>query len=260
MEWDNLCSPDRTFVVNSNAVEGASAPSVTQDSQDILWVAYKHCDGVTYSIRVKYSTDGGRTWQYSGQVFGTVSNYPDKYPALVAFNGKIGLMVSDDIYYKWYERNDNDGLTTSWTPELNIGLVEVSLLPMHFTLDVDSQGDVLFAHQKGNGDEKYCDRYHAGTWQPAELVAPAAPGNYPTIFVSADDSEWYLRTVDNDGIYLYTKVNDTWQMQQKLFSGTGSIRIGSFAVDRKIPNTIYIFWQEGDGKPHYKFGFGRYVW
>lgn len=202
-EWE-IAAP--TTVYES----GAGRATIARELGEIdpkLWSAFTTDNGIDdVRIKVRYSSDGGSTWNSSGQAFGSSNTEHRKSAKILAFADKIGLAYQDDDGVaersKWFAFRDNsDDPLAPWAvapiATMEAPYSVINSMHLHWSIAAASDGKLHFVYQdEGDG---FGSRYATGEivgdsleWTIAENGEaqgefPVNSATYPQVSIDADD-------------------------------------------------------------------------
>jgi hypothetical protein len=191
-------------VFNSNGQTNASRASISIDSNDVIWCAFRIQDVTNneFQIKVRYSEDGGVRWNdIENGLFGTANDLAEKTAKVIAVGNRMAMIYQDvrgsasvtDRFKEWAYREETWGLDAAWITEpiVQIMALEGDPYSSHWSVAADDLGNIHLSYQD-NGI-KYL-KYDAakGIWN--RPIVAARFGNFNNISVAA-----------NNDLYLFSK-------------------------------------------------------
>ena len=251
-----------------------------KDSTGMLWVTYTDTNGSGRKVLVTHTTSNDMTWvtPYTIQTYGATTLSSDDISTLVAYNGKIGVMWSnqneDSVYFASHVDGTADNL---WT--LNPALQGPKYADDHMnikSLQADSSGQVYAAVKTSLNDVLpstsseplilLLELDNNGSWSRRTVARISDNHTRPNVLLDVENREVYVfmtyqyGTQTSGAIYYKKTGLDDKSLQFPTGLGTPFIE---FATDTHINNisstkqplngTSNLVAIAGDDTSHYYF-------
>lgn len=164
---------------------GSETIVIAEDGQGRLWTAYE----TNLGIVARHTTVGDTVWS-APDTLGTLV-HPDDIATIVSFNGKIGVLWSNQNDFAFYFRWRDDLYPTSlWAPAETV-VEGVQIADDHINVAVDSTGRVFAAMKDQYNKILVARRDLDGTWTANVDVTYGRAATRPIILVDDSESKLY---------------------------------------------------------------------
>jgi hypothetical protein len=187
----------KSTVWDSGTSDGAFNSTLAHDGQK-LWCAFRYLNSSGYTIRVRYSSDDGLTWQTALGSAEPPAPNADETAAFALTQNRLALIIyRQDVTFDWRWRSHSDP-PTAWQPVQTIHRV-TSPLPTKsgysILVDDDQRIHLLFA-QHGIKHMVYRD----GAW-PATATQVASTGAMASLSTDGQDVWAYWQNTVGDNMH-----------------------------------------------------------
>lgn len=177
------------MVYDASSNTGAFNAVIAHDD-NYLWVAYRFIQSNDYSIRLRYSADGGLTWQ-DGPPADTPGPNADETAAFITFGGKLGLIYyhqDSEFWWRWRLLSDPPA---SWSSsELIYHLPSGTFSKSGYSILTDDHDRIHLIYERKGINHLV---YSGAAWTPTPTVVSTS-GIFPEVVSNGSDmwAVWQL--------------------------------------------------------------------
>jgi hypothetical protein len=255
-------------VVQSTAALQAGRATVAVDSTGRLWCAWREGDFSTaddgvWSIRLRYSENGGVTWQDSGQSFVDAGTYPDRNPRVLAAPSAsepgVALVYHDGAaaadaeteWLAWGWRPDSAAATASWAftsrRVADTRDTVEDVYGTHWSVTTDGRGSLVVTYQD-RGIHTAIYSPGPATWEISDEVLL---GTYSVTAYSPRGLYQFQDYRTPEGALVVGRQHRRWWQESSAAVYQGKLRMCVPAqFDRYLPLAYQVDRGDGGGAPY----------